>query len=480
MYDHSKQYRCAIIRGKSKKEMDDLLPVYAKIINEICPCRTKEFDARFNSAFQCFLPESKRTKKTLKNHRTEISGKLFGMYYRSDDGMVYESQRTVKYLEDNDQPAFFKDVCFKMQFPSGMDTSYKLRDKISKKINVKPNAFVLKLLQLARIANERITVKDIGYYVLNSLDVLQGKANPYEVLEAIANDHKAEVHRVIKAFDEKNGKPKATSFNMQHIREQLNYLELANLIRVTDDKRVVLNPKEEDTINLFTKDFDKAPDFNVYSYNLELLEGRKKFQYDWDSYYARLSAYASKFSTNPDALVFNENDDKLEEKKTKKQGINLTEFGDEGEALVFAYEKERVSAFNVRLVNKVLSLGKIKGIGYDIQSVIAEPGDEAEFVKYIEVKSTKRFTCPDITDPFWLDTLNVTRNEYIAAQQYKGYYCIYRVFFTRYGVSGFVINDVADKIKDGRIQCTPIRYRFDYSSNSVDSVITLKGAKVNV
>lgn len=479
MYDHLKQYRCTIIRGKSKKEMDDLLPVYAKIINGICPCRTEEFDARFNNAFQCFLPESERIKKTLDNHRTEISGKLFGMYYRSDDGMVYESQRTAKYLEDNDQPAFFKDVCFKMQFPNGMDTSYKLQDRISKKINVRPNAFVLKLLQLAKIANERITVKDIGYYVLNSLNVLQGKANPYEVLEVIANDHKAGIQRVIKAFDE-NGKPKASSFNMQHIREQLNYLELANLIRVTDDKRVVLNPKEEETINLFTKDFDKEPDFNVYSYNLELLEVRKKFQYDWDSYYARLSAYASMFSTNPDALVFNENDDKLEEKKPKKQGINLTEFGDEGEALVFAYEKERVSAFNVRLVNKVLSLGKIKGIGYDIQSVIAEPGDEAEFVKYIEVKSTKRFTCPDITDPFWLDTFNVTRNEYIAAQQYKGYYCIYRVFFTRYGVSGFVINDVADKIKDGRIQCTPIRYRFDYSSNSVDSVITLKGAKVNV
>lgn len=482
MYDHSKQYRCTIIRGKSKKEMDDLLPAYAMVIDEICPCSAAEFDTKFNNAFQRFLPESDRIKKTLDNHRTEISGKLFGMYYKTADGVVYESQRTMKYLEDNDQPAFFKDICYKMQFPNGMDSSHTLQERVSEEINVRPNAFVLRLLQLAKTANESITVKDIGYYVLNSLDVLQGKANPYEVLEVIVNDHKAGVQREIQAFDE-NGKPKASSFTMQHIREQLNYLELANLIRITDDKRVLLNPKEEETINLFTREFDKAPEFDVYSYNLEILEVRKEFQFDWDSYYARLSAHASKFSTNPESLVFVENEgenEKSENKKIKKQGSNLTEFGDEGEALIFEYEKKRVFAFNARLANKVLSLGKTKGIGYDIQSVIAEPGDEAEFVKYIEVKSTKRLTCPDINDTLWMDTLNVTRNEYVAAHQHRGYYCIYRVFFTRDGISVFVINDVADKIKDGRIQATPMTYRLDYSNSSVNSVIPLKGEEVNV
>ena len=71
-----------------------------------------------------------------------------------------------------------------------------------------------------------------------------------------------------------------------------------------------------------------------------------------------------------------------------------------------------VAAFNPRLVNKVLSLGRTKGLGFDIQSVIAEAGDMAEFVKYIEVKSTKRVTAPDINDEEWIDTVNITRNEY--------------------------------------------------------------------
>ena len=166
MYDHTKQYRCTIIRGKSKKEMDDLLPAYAMVIDEICPCHTEDFDTLFNNAFQRFLPESDRIKKTLDNHRTEISGKLFGMYYRAEDGMVYESQRTMKYLEDNAQPAFFKDVCFKMQFPNGMDSMHTLQERVSAEINVRPNAFVLRILQLAQTAKQTITIKDIGYYIL--------------------------------------------------------------------------------------------------------------------------------------------------------------------------------------------------------------------------------------------------------------------------------------------------------------------------
>lgn len=472
MYDHTKQYRCTIIRGKSQKEMDDLLPAYAKVIDEICPCVHEAFESLFNNAFQRYLPESERIKKTLDNHRTEISGKLFGMYFFSDDGMVYESERTQKYLEDNDQPAFFKDICYKMQFPNGMQKiSTTVMQRVEDGINVRPNAFVIKLLQIAEMAKVDITKKALGYYVLNSLDVLQGHASPYEVLEAISRDQHNGIERDIVVPG------KASSYTHQHINEQINYLELANLIRITDDKRILLNPNEKETTDLFAKVYDEKPEFDVYSYNLDILKARKEFQFDWDAYYARLSAYAGHFATSSEALVFAEKKEEPE-KEERKRGMNLKEFGDEGEALVFEYEKKRVSSFNTRLANKVLSLGKTKGIGYDIQSVIAEPGDEAEFVKYIEVKSTKRLTCPDIDDPLWIDTLNITRNEWVAAQQHRKYYAIYRVFFTRDGIIIFVIENVAEKIKDGRIQAIPMTYRIDFSNNSVTKTIKL-GSEVD-
>ena len=472
MYDHTKQYRCTIIRGKSKKEMDDLLPAYALVINEICPCSTEEFKERFNYSFEQFLPESDRKKKTLDNHRSEIAGKLFGMYYCAEDGMVYESQRTTKYLEDNDQPAFFKDVCYKMQFPNGMDKPQTVQSKVSEEINIRPNAFVLKLLQLAKTANQPITVKDIGYYVLNSLDVLQGKANPYEVLETIVNDHHAGLQREIKAYGD-DGESKASSYTMQHIREQLNYLELANLIRITEEKCVVLNPNEMDTINLFTAEFDKPPEFDVYSYNLENSDTRREFQHDWDEYYSQLSLYASDFATSSEALSYKAEDNDSEDAK-KKPVENLTAFGDEGEALVYEYEKNRVAAYSTRLANKVLAVGKIKGLGYDIQSVIAEPGEMEEFVKYIEVKSTKRYTCPDPDDSMWVDTLVMTRNEWIAATQHKDFYSIARVYFTNQGVTMFFLSNIAEKIEDRRMKASPMNFRVDFSNTSIDQYVVLQ------
>lgn len=473
MYDHTKQYRCTIIRGKAKEKMDDFLPAYALVIDEICPCPENEFEQKFNNSFVRFLPESDRTLKTLNNHRTEISGKLFGMYYRANDGMVYESQRTMKYLEDNDQPAFFKDICYKMQFPNGMDASQTLQARVFDKINIRPNAFVLKILQLAKAANQPITIKDIGYYVLNSLDVLQGKANPYEVLEAIVNDHNEGLYREIKAYDD-DGKPKAKSYTMQHIREQMNYLELANLIRITDNKQIILNPNEAQTINLFVQDYNKKPEFDVYSYDLSSPKKRKKFEYEWDAYYACLSANASMFTTSSDALAFQGDEENDNTTESNSSGINLTEFGDEGEALVYNYEKKRVAAYNQRLANKVLSLGKTRGLGYDIQSVIAEPGDLDEFVKFIEVKSTKRYTCPDPDDTMWIDTLNITRNEWIAAKQYKELYSIARVYFTSQGVSMFIISNVWKKLNDGKISATPTLYRIEFSNSCIDQHVVLQ------
>lgn len=467
MYDHTKQYRCTIIRGKSQKEMDDFLPVYAKVIDEICPCSESEFESLFNNAFVRFLPESERIKKTMDNHRTEIAGKLFGMYYRADDGMVYESERTQKFLEDNDQPAFFKDICYKMQFPNGTQkVGSTVRKRVADGICIRPAAFVLKVLLIAKQANVFVTKREIGYYILNSLDVLQGNASPYEVFEQIVKDQKDGIERTITV------EGKASSYNWQHIKEQLNYLELANLIRFTDDKRVVLNPNEMKTIELFAADYDKKPEFDVYSYNLSSLAGRKEFQLEWDYYFSRISAVADQFATSAESLLFDgtQNAETKPEEKLKP-AVNLTAFGDEGESIVYEYEKNRVSEFNKRLANKVLSLGRTKGIGYDIQSVIAEPGDMAEFVKYIEVKSTKRLTCPDLNDDLWVDTLNITRNEWIAAQQHGKFYSIFRVYFTRDGIFMFVIANVAEKLSDGRMTAVPMTYRVDFSNSSVDSVI---------
>jgi len=453
--------------------MDDLLPAYAKVIDEVCPCDIEEFKDCFNRRFMQYLPESERVEKTLDNHRTEVAGKLFGMYYASEDGRIYSSERTQKYLEDNDQPAFFKDICYKMQFPNGTQKIETVRQRVADEIRIRPNAFLLNLLLIARTKKVDITKKEVGYYVLNSYDVLRGMANPSEVLAAILQDKNAGIGRNIIVSG------KESSYSWQHINEQMNYLELANLVRFTSDKRVKLNPNEIQTIEFFAADWDTPPEFDVYSFDLDTSDGRKNFQYEWDKYFSIISPYAYKFSTTAESLIVDV--EKPDDLKTKGQKplISSTDFGDEGEQVVFEYEKKRVACYDQRLVKKVLALGKTKGLGYDIQSVIAEPGEMAEFVKYIEVKSTKRLTCPDINDGLWIDTLNITRNEWVAATQHGDYYSFYRVYFTRDGILMFIIHNPNQKFKERKMRVTPITYRVDFGKSAVDMVVAGVQGSVN-
>ena len=106
-----------------------------------------------------------------------------------------------------------------------------------------------------------------------------------------------------------------------------------------------------------------------------------------------------------------------------------------------------------------------------VQSVIAEAGETAEFVKYIEVKATKRVTAPNLADDTWVDTINITRNEWIAAMQHKDFYSIYRVYFVRNGVVVYMLNNIHKKQENGSIQVVPTMYRVDFSNDAIDAIM---------
>lgn len=470
MYNSSNQYRCTIIRGKSQKDVDNLLPAYAKIISDICPCAKDNFERQFNAQLSLLLPGDS-TDKTLNNHRTEIAGKLFGMYYTApssfdDEIYVYAGTRTQKFLEDQDQPAFFKDVCFKMQFPNGMTKNETVIDRVNLGISVRQCCYIVEVLCEAQRRGVRLTKNDIGYYVLNALDALTREASPFEILDAI------QIDRMNSIISHNIGDPsKESSYNLQHINEQMNYMELANLIVIDDDDSVTLNAREQTAIAIFACHWDDNPPFDVTAYDLSSIPARQYFQSAWDEYYSVLSEDASSFATSISALISDMEHAQSQRGGQSSVGQDTTELGDDGEQYVYEYEKKRVAQFNARLANKVLSMGKTKGLGYDIQTVIAIPGDQAEFVKYIEVKSTKRVTAPDINDLLWVDTLNVTRNEWVAAQQHGKYYAIYRVYFVRGNVFMYVLENPYSLLENGSISVMPTMYKLDFGSNAVERVI---------
>jgi len=452
-YNPDLQYRCTIIRGKSISRMDDYLPIYAEILNEICPIPSTRFNETFDLKLSHYIKDDK---KTIKNHRTENVDKLLGMFFERD-GIIYISERTNKFLVDNDQPAFFKSVCFKFQQPNGSQKINTTIDKLHNGINFKPYHFILALLESAALKNVVLTKDEVAYYVLNSLQVLQGKIKVVDVLETILSDRGKNLHKKVETAG------KAYSYYSQHINEQFDYLELSNLIR-KDGKSIWLNSKENIAVDLFIRDLSNPLAIDFSKYNLEEKGIGKVIELEWQEYFGSIS--------EKESLAFETKISSLEtllptDVTPKIPAFSPTDIGDEGEDYVLQVEKEIVKSFNPRLVNKVNHHGKTKGLGYDITSIEAGRNKKnPEFLRYIEVKATKRVHPPDFTDT--IDTINLTRNEWVAAEQQSIHFYIYRIYFTTKGTFISIIKDPVKKSEDGLLYATPIIYRVEFGDKAVD------------
>ena len=454
-YNPDSQYRCTIIRGKAQNEIDDLLPSYAKAITDACPCNRETFIAFFDKAIAKFL--SSPTKKTIANHRTEIAGKLFGMYWEDGDGIIHASNRTERLLENRDNPEFFKDIISRFQFPNGMDKVQTTIERLRTGIRLRPVAYILKLLLEAEVTKNVLTKNEIAYYVLNSLDVLRGQVPTKRVFAKILDRRREKLFKRVEISG------KASSYYMQHITELLNIIELANLVRQERKGGKVflhLNPMEYKAINYLATNGEAAPSFDVSNYDLQSTTRKKQMFCDWAKFYAESDRNVDIFKTAADSLTHGP---KLPHGEVAPVGIDTTVIGEEGEMLVFEREKDRVSIFNERLVNKVIYFGKQKGLGFDISSIKAIKGDDAEYAIYIEVKSTKRVTRPQ--HPF-RDQFDLTRNEWVAAEQHKANYFIYRVYFTNEGIFVFLINNPVQLKSDGNIHAEPLKYHVEFDEKA--------------
>ncbi len=459
MFDPTKQYRCTIIRGKSQSEMEDLLPAYANMVHTFCPCTKDEFDTRCNKRLSQILFQNSdydslpdRNKKTVRNHLTEIAGSLLGLYFENADGIIYESPSCSFLLEKNDFPAFFRNLCLNFQFPNGTQKIQTVMERIDAGIRLKPFCYIVALLDYARKQPTHIllTKQEIGYYVLNSLEVLQGKVTCQEVYDRIMSDRANKVRR-----ERLSG-----SHSWQHIKEQFNLLDLADLTK-SDAEYIWLNANQGQVIRLFIKELDQ-PYFEVSGFDLTTREGKIEFYSEWGEYYGRMNPEAARLETN-----FTSDYSQKQVRQKGAVGITTSELGDKGEALVYRLECERIKAYKERLLNKVLLLGKTKGLGYDISSLEADENpSKPEFARYIEVKSTTRVSVPSF-DSIWSDSLNLTTKEWVAAEQYGSYYNIYRVYFTRTKTIVVRIQNPFELAKSEKIEVFPTIYQMNFGADVI-------------
>lgn len=475
-YNPDNQYRCTIIRGKSQKCMDDYLPMYARIIAAICPCDSERYAKEFNERLAKSLFHAnydslaEGNKLTVNNHRTEIATQLMGLSYTSQ-GVVYASPSCEKLLSDNDQPAFFKNLCANLQFPNCSQSIGTVRERLKQKVSIRPLEYVVALLSLSESKGIQLSIDEIAYFVLNNLCVLQGKADINTVLNAI---QACRSNGVTVDFPR-------TSHEFQHIREQINLLQLANVVVVNRDVVSLRNPSDS-YVGWCVAEHSQPPTFDCYEY----LSSDGTFDYAscseaWSEYYGSVRVPADISATSIEQLLPEENANVPQDvapepvpgdgADSPQQPNNATQIGEQGEEYVLNIEKARVMAFDPLLVRQVRSVASQRGYGYDIMSVRADEDPEnADFAKYIEVKTTYRTTQVDFSDDF-SDQIYMTRKEYSAARQFGDDYQVYRVYFTSSGVQIAVIANPYAKFSNRKLQIVPITYQMSFFKDSLDRII---------
>jgi len=461
-YNPDLQYRCTIIRGKSISRMDDFLPIYVEILRELCPISANNFADEFDTRLSKYIKDDH---KTIKNHRTENVFKLLGLVFVQND-IVYLADRTKRFIEDGDQPALFKSVCYQFQQPNGSQKINTIAQKIVDKVSFRPYHFILSLLQKANTNNVILTKYEIAYYVLNSLHVLQGNVSVDQVFTTIISDRFNKITKKITII-------KNYAWSYQHIKEQFDYLKLANLIR-EDEHNIWLNIKEQPSIDYFIDDLNNPLAIDYSKYNLNSRDVGKTIEFEWQEYFCNTPDIKyDKFKTLLHSL-----DAVISLIDSQRIDATTSEIGHEGEHLILEFEKNLVKSFNPRLANKVNYLGKTKGLGYDIISIEASRNtSNPEFMRYIEVKSTTRVSPPNFTDTW--DSIFLTRNEWVAAEQHSTHFYIYRIYFTNSGTFISIIQDPVTKFKEGLLYATPINYRLEFTNVAVDEQLELPQRKNN-
>jgi hypothetical protein len=438
-------YRCAfIVRGRAQALIYDLLPAFALAVETYTPLPKDEFISKMLSQIQSIVPGGV-DKKTADNYRTETIGQILGMYYYDEKGIAQIAPRTKRYIETQDQVEFFKNICCQLQAPSGMSKNTK--EFVKKGVKIWPISFLINALRIAKKKHgyPSLTKKELNFFVLSNLSALRGKLRPEEVVEQIATYRRRKLPVPIDGG----------SNTSQHSNEVINLAKYANLVSFAGEM-VMLNESESSDADKILAYQNDSNWFDVESYDLDSANGWETLNDDWRRHYAQLpfpedvNAFSSKGARwVPEPIELQ--DDLVEEpaispfvarpdttgtgtvastdhapKYDEPVEITANEIGETGENYVFVQEQRRVKKTHAGELNRVKRVGMVKGIGYDVHSVLAAKGrtsTEAQNAILIEVKSEFRSSPPK--DTF---VANLTANEFKAARQFKDTFYIFKVF----------------------------------------------------
>ena len=473
-YKTPDQYRLDLHfpRSRFNTDLEDTLLLLASKMVQLGNLPKDEFRTEINGYLHN-LNGQKLKIKTIDNHRTEMTS-LFGLVKHYQDEIII-GNRTILLVETQDVPRFFKSVCNRFQYPNGINKIQFIEDYVRAGIRLKPAQYLIKLLRAGNQKTGKIfavTAKEVAHLIFNDTRVT-------------VDQEKAETRIDLFLELRRNGiLCDGTGDVIRYARDFLNFMVAANLL-VEFNKKYFLNNQEKAALDFIANDETFFDEFNLAKQG-DVIERQeiKDVLEDWDDFYAdadfeqeeALKTTLSAFSQNTVEITDENNNtetvttgyelptgvlETIEEQET--EGPTTKQIGDEGEAIVYNLEKQRVASERPDLLGLVRIVSNDTSLGFDIQSVL-----DSGVKKYIEVKTTKRSFEPDFkTTSFF----GISSNAWETAKQFGDRYFIARVIIAREKISVFVIQNPYQKFEEEKIRLLPLEYRLTYTLDSGEYLI---------
>lgn len=453
IYETPQEYffRLHHIRPRFKNDVENVLFYMATEIAKLKPEEHEAFKQKLNTTIKLYPGNASKELKTINNWRTEISS-LFGL--TEYDGDISKPGRMALLLsESQDLIEFFRYFLFYFQYPGGHLKPHETLECIKAGIRFKPAKYLMQvMLEGKKLIGESekfgLTKAEATHCIFNDLRVTRDTRSPKETAELILANRNSKIE-----YD-------SAGDVIRYAGDVLDYMELADLVKLRPNYQYYLNTVNLETIQAFINDGSYfAPYQPLYAKNDLSLVDVVSTQHDW-FHYVNNKLDSSIFEANVLSII-EEASETTEDKEVSmfikevlmkvqmiREGeeIKTKEVGDVGEAIVIQHEKTRmVSLKREDLLHLIKKIPETFAVGYDISSYEGV----GDIRRYIEVKTSIS------RGKLATRNFHMTPSEWSAANSLKKTYFVYRLMISSKDVNLFLIQDPVGQYKSDTLDMVP-------------------------
>jgi len=452
-YNIPKEYffRVHHIRPRFKNDVENVLFYMAAEIAKLKPEKHEIFNKILNNTIKFYPGNASKTLKTINNWRTEISS-LFGLIEYEVD--ISKPGRMAMLLsETQDLIEFFRYFLFYFQYPGGHLKPHETFEYIKAGICFKPARYLIQVMIEGKkiMGNDGkfgITKAEATHCIFNDLRVTKYKRSPEETAKIILENRKKGI-----GYDQSGDV-------IRYAGDVLDYMELADLVKLKPNYQYYLNMVNFLTIHAFINDDNYFEPYKfLYGKGDLTLVDVVATQQAWFHYVNNerdpkifeanilsIIEEAGETAEDVEKSVFIK--EVLSKIQTAREGeaVRTKEIGDIGEAIVIEHEKTRMVILKrEELLHLIKKIPETFAVGYDITSYEGV-GDIRRFIEVKTSISRGRLATKNF---------HMTPSEWSAANTLRKTYFVYRLMISTKDVNLFLIQDPVGLYKEDLIDMVP-------------------------